>query len=255
MATALITGASSGLGAEFARRYAADGHDLLLVARRGEPLHALATELSARHGIRAESALIDLSSPDGARSVVEAVRALGLAVDVLVNNAGFGLRGPFATIPVERELAMIQLNVTTVVHLTKLLLPAMLTRGQGHIVNVASTAAFQPGPGMTIYYATKAFVLSFSEALAEELRGSGVAVSTVCFGPVPTGFQDTAGHRSGWLYARTMMDAPRAVDLAYRAVRRRRRLIIPGLLNRLLIQTQRVLPRGLVTRAVRRVVG
>jgi short-subunit dehydrogenase len=255
VATTLITGASSGLGAEFARRYAADGHDLLLVARRGEPLRALTTDLSARHSIRAEWASIDLSSPDGARSVVEAARQLGLAVDVLVNNAGFGLRGPFATTPANRELAMIQLNVMTLVHLTKLLLPAMVTRGHGHVVNIASTAAFQPGPGMNIYYATKAFVLSFSEALAEELRGSGVAVSTVCFGPVPTGFQDVAGQRTGWLYARTMMDAPRAVDLAYRAVRRRRRLIIPGLLNRLLIQAQRVLPRSLVTRAVRSIAG
>jgi uncharacterized protein len=255
MATALITGASSGLGAEFARRYAADGYDLLLVARRRESLHVLATELSARHGIRAESASVDLSSPDGAQSVGEAVRSLGLDVDVLLNNAGFGLSGRFATTSVERELAMIRLNVAAVVHLTKLFLPPMLTRRRGHIVNVASTAAFQPGPGMSVYYATKAFVLSFSEALAEELRGSGVAVSTVCFGPVPTGFQDVAGQRSGWLHARTMMDAPRAVDRAYRAVRRRRRLVIPGLVNRLLVQAQRVVPRALVTRAVRRVTG
>jgi short-subunit dehydrogenase len=252
MPTVLITGASGGLGAELARLFAADGHDLILAARSTDKLAALAEELAGRHPIRARPVTVDLSAAAGPGVLAQALARDGSEVGVLVNNAGVGLHGPFAATSLDRELAMLQLNVTSLVHLTKLLLPGMRARGHGQIVNVASTAAFQPGPLMSVYYASKAFVLSFSEALAEELAGSGVAVTAVCFGPVRTGFQPAAGMRGErLLQSFALMDAPRAARIAYRGIRRRRRVVVAGALNRLHLLGIGVLPRRLVTRVVR----
>src|SRR6185436_6905763 len=187
---ALVTGASSGIGADLARELAQGGHDLVLVARGEDKLKALAAELEKAHSIRARVISADLAQPDAA---VQLVKQLGgTPIDVLINNAGYALYGRFAETDAADELRMIQVNIVALTQLAKLLLPGMLARKKGRILNVASTAAFQPGPLMAVYYATKAYVLSFSEALANELQGTGVGVTALCPGPTRTGFQKRA---------------------------------------------------------------
>src|SRR5581483_11195724 len=182
--TALVTGASSGIGMEFARLLARDGYHVFLVARSEEPLKVMAREIGS-----ATVLVADLASPDAPRHVFDSAGP----VDILINNAGFGLSGAFAETDLGRELEMIQVNIAALTALTKLFLKPMIERRSGRIVNVASTAAFQPGPLMAVYYATKAYVLSFSEAVADELRGSGVTVTALCPGPTATGFAERAG--------------------------------------------------------------
>jgi len=254
MTTVLITGASGGIGRELGRRFARRGYDLVLVARRAERLADLADELRRDAGVAVTSLPADLADPGAPRLLTAALAGRGIVVDVLINNAGVGLFGPFARTSLDAELAMIRLNVTNLVCLTKLLLPGMLARGHGRIVNVASTAGFQPGPLMSIYYATKAFVISFSEALAEELAGSGITVTTVCPGPTRTGFQTAAGLPGlRALQRRILMDADAVAEATCRGAASGRRLVIPGLLNRLHLQALRLAPRRLVTRVVRRI--
>jgi short-subunit dehydrogenase len=252
MTTALITGASGGIGLELARRFAASGHDLVLVARSADRLAALAEQLRHDAGITVTPIPADLAEPAAAEAIAAAIDGRGITLDALVNNAGVGLFGAFAEAPLHAQLAMIRLNVTSLVHLTGLLLPGMIARGRGRIVNVASTAGFQPGPLMAVYYATKAFVLSFSEALAEELAGSGVTVTTVCPGPTATGFQDAAG-LPGLRTAQRhiMMDVGPVADATFRGALAGRRLVIPGWLNRVHLQALRLAPRRLLTRLVR----
>ena len=187
----LITGASAGLGVEFARACAARGEALALAARRRERMEALAGELGGEAHVFA----IDLAEPEAAVSLLNEIEAEGLQVDVLINNAGFGGGGRFAEISFERQRDMVRLNVGTLTELARLVLPGMLERGRGAILNVASTAAFQPGPNMAVYYASKAYVLSFTEALHEELKGKGVRVSALCPGPTDTEFFEAAGYR------------------------------------------------------------
>jgi short-subunit dehydrogenase len=248
--TALITGASSGIGLELARLFARDGYDLVLVARRADRLEALGRELAGRHGIRSRAIGADLAAPEAPEKIVAATEEVGLAIDVLVNNAGFGTSGPFATTDLRTELELLQVNVVALTHLTKLLLPGMLARRRGAILNVASTAAFQPGPFMAVYYGSKAYVLSFSEALAEELAGSGVTVTTLCPGPVRTEFQARAGMAESRLFALAplVLDAAAVARAGYAGLRGGKRLVIPGLGNRLLVQSQRIAPRRLVTK-------
>ena len=178
--TALITGASSGIGLDLARLFAKDGHDVVLVARSEGKLREIAAELERDFGMTAHVIVADLAKPDAPQTLVA---QLPVDVDVLVNNAGFGVLGPFVETDLAKELEMIQVNVVALTHLTKLLLPPMVARRRGRVLNVASTAAFQPGPLMAVYYATKAYVLSFSEAIADELRDSGVTVTALCPGP------------------------------------------------------------------------
>jgi hypothetical protein len=248
MPTALITGASSGIGLDLAHLFAQDGHDVVLVARSEDKLRELAKELEAKHKIAAHVIAADLARPDTPQQIFERAPA----VDFLVNNAGFGTSGKFAETDLAAELEMIQVNVTAVTHLTKLFLPPMLQRGRGRILNVASTAAFQPGPLMAAYYATKAYVLSFSEAIAEELRGTGVTVTALCPGPVATGFQKTAN-----LGSQTLLKLMRPVSsmsvarTAYRALMRGQRVVIPGLKNKIGVQSIRITPRALATKVVR----
>ena len=192
MAT-LITGASAGLGAEYARRFAALGHDLVLVARRREALERLAAELRAAHGIDVTVLALDLATPSAGADLAAATEAAGITVDVLVNNAGFGTHGDLVDADPQRLAAEIQLNCSTLVDLTARYLPAMRRRGKGSIVNIASTAGFQPVPHMAVYGATKAFVLSFSEALWAEEKPHGIRVLAVCPGATDTEFFDTAG--------------------------------------------------------------
>ncbi len=249
--TALITGASSGIGLELARLFAADGWRLALVARSTDKLKELEREFL--NAFKTETRVIsaDLGRPAGAREVVAALD--GAPVDALVNTAGYGLYGAFSETPADKELGMIQLNVVALTELTKLLLPAMIARGSGRVLNVASTAAFQPGPLMAVYYATKAYVLSFSEAIAEELASTGVTVTALCPGPTKTGFQAGAAMEDSKLVrGREIMDSKTVARAGYAAMMKGKRVVIPGAMNKVLAQSVRFLPRSTVTRAVKR---
>ena len=232
--TVLITGASSGIGRELARLFAGDGADLVLIARSEDRLRELAGELAAEYGVTAQIVPADLSQPGSPDQIVETLAQQQIDVDVLVNNAGFGARGPVAGIGVARQLEMIEVNVAALTRLTALLLPRMLERRRGAILNVASTAAFKPGPNSAVYYATKAYVLSFTEALAEEVRGSGVRVSCLAPGPTDTGFAAQAGAGAARLFRRGVMDAGRVARAGHDGLRRGKTLVIPGLRNRAL---------------------
>jgi short-subunit dehydrogenase len=251
---ALVTGASSGIGLELARVLAGDGHDLVLVARSEGPLHALAAELAQRHGANATVVPADLAEADAAAEVAAAVAGHGLAVDVLVNNAGVGLLGAFAGADRDRQLAMLQLNITSLTDLTHRFLGGMLERGRGRIVNVASTAAFQPGPLMAVYYATKAYVLAFSLGLAEEVAGSGVTVTALCPGPTSTGFQRSSsfGERGEWVRNLPTPDAAAVAAAGWRGAVRGRGIVIPGVMNKLSAQGTRLLPRRAAARVAKR---
>lgn len=236
-------GASAGLGLEFAKLFAKDKHELILVARRRDRLESLAQELRSKQSIRAEVIEADLSTPGGVAKVKEEVARLGLEVDFLVNNAGFGSNGAFAELPAARELEMIALNVTALVELTQLFLPGMIARGRGRILNIGSTAGFQPGPYMATYYATKAFVNSFTEALAHELRGTGVTATVSCPGPTQTEFFAVAGATQSPL---KKMGASRADVVAlgaYRAMHAGKPMVIHGFKNKLVNQSLRISPR------------
>lgn len=250
--TALITGASSGIGLDLSRLFARDGCDVVLVARSREALQALADELATRHGIEAHVFAADLARPESPRELAAAVAARGLEIDFLVNNAGFGLAGRFADLDLETELRMIQVNVAALTALTGLFLPPMLARRRGRILNVASTAAFQPGPLMAVYYATKAYVLSLSEAIAEEVRGTGVTVTALCPGPTATGFADTAAMSRSRLFR--LAQPAKSMDVAragYRAMLRGKPIRVTGAANLLLAQSVRIAPRALVRKIAR----
>jgi len=242
----LITGASAGLGAEFARQCAKRGEALALAARRRDRMQALANELGGDvHIFEA-----DLSKTGSAASLIAAVEAQGLSVGTLINNAGFGLAGKFADRPLATFSEMIDLNVRTLTELCHLVLPAMRGRGQGAILNIASTAAFQPGPNMAVYYASKAYVLSFTEALHHELKGTGIRVSALCPGPTHSEFSDVADSHSPTL-ERMKMPAGPVVALGLAGLDRNKAVVIPGFTNKLGAQASRFLPRA----AMRRIIG
>jgi short-subunit dehydrogenase len=244
---ALVTGASQGIGLELARLFARDGFGVVIVSRDGERLARVASELRERHDASVTVIPADLSVPAEVDRLLDTLAASDLEVDVLVNNAGFGGAGAFAETDLDTEVSMIALNVEAVVRLTKRLLPGMLARRRGRILNVASTAAFQPGPYQAVYFATKAFVLSFSEGIAEELRGSGVTVTTVCPGPTRTGFGARA-HFVDRPIAGAGMDALPVAEAAYRATLAGERLVIPGMVNKVHAQAVRLMPRQLLAR-------
>ena len=249
--TALITGGSSGIGYELAKCFARDRYTLVLVARTEETLRGLADELERDVGTSVMTIAKDLSQPSAPEEIFRTLQQAEVTVDVLVNNAGFGTYGPFAQQALDGELNMIQVNVVSLTHLTGLLVPEMVRRGRGKILNVASTAAFQPGPLMAVYYATKAYVLSFSEALANELRGSGVSVTALCPGPTQTKFQERAGVAHTRLMSRGVADAQSVARAGYRGLMRGQAIVIPGARNRLLALAVRLFPRGVVTQVVR----
>jgi short-subunit dehydrogenase len=244
--TALITGASTGIGYALSRLFAADRHNLVLVARQEQRLTQVADDLQREFGISIKVIVADLSRPEAPQTIVDTVRTASLPIEYLVNNAGIGLGGKFADTDLMVELDMMQLNMGALVHLTKLFLPDMLSRRSGRIMNVASTAAFQPGPLMAVYYATKAFVLSFSEAIANELKGTGVTVTALCPGPTESEFQKRAhientrlikGKLMGW------MTAEAVAKIGYAGLMHGKRLVIPGLINKLGVQSVRISPR------------
>jgi short-subunit dehydrogenase len=252
-ATALITGASGGIGLELSRLFARDGYNLILVARSAEKLQALAVELEQAHGTTITILPADLSRPDAAQEVYSQVQAKDIQVDALVNNAGFGILDALATAHLEDSLEMIQLNVTSLTALTQLFLPGMIKRRSGRILNVGSTGSFSPVPAMAVYGATKAYVLSFSEALAEELRGTGVTVTALCPGVTITGFQARAGvNESRMLLRMGSMTAEQVATIGYKALKRGRPVVVPGFLNSLMIFSIRLSPRSLVARISKR---
>jgi len=241
---ALVTGASGGIGAAFARQLAAEGVHLVLVARSEKKLRALADELAAQHGVQTHVLVADLSQPDSASSLFAETERLGLAVDLLVNNAGFSKGGEFTALSFDVQAEMVRLNVNALVELTRLYLPAMRQRGRGGVINVASTAAWQPVPYMAVYGATKAFVLNFSEAVAAEVAADGVTVMALCPGATATDFWATAGV---WEGARASMPtADEVVVQALLAFERRRRYFVHGARNKLMVWGARLGPRRLV---------
>jgi len=252
--TALITGASAGIGRDLAGLFAADGWRLILVARRADVLRELEASLRRAHGTETFILPMDLADRESPERIHKAVAKEGLAVDALVNNAGFGSFGPFVESAPAPQIEMIQVNVSALVHLTRLFLPGMVERRSGRILNVASLAAFQPGPLMAVYYATKAFVLSFSEGLTEELRGTGVTVTALCPGPTRTEFGKRADTEGTRLMSGSVLKVATSGPVAlagYRAMLAGTPIVIPGLLNRLMAQSVRVSPRWAVRRIVR----
>ena len=249
--TALVTGASGGIGEELARLFAADGHDLVLVARSRDKLARLANELGLKDGVAVRVLASDLARADAPREIFEELRAAGVRVDALVNNAGFGSYGPFAETDLQKELGLLQVNVVALTHLTKLFLPAMIERKSGYVMNVASTAAFQPGPLMAVYYASKAYVLHFSEAIANELAGTGVVVSALCPGPTETGFVAAAGMEQSKLFERGAMTARAVAAAGYRGLFAGKPVVIPGLRNSIMARAVGLAPRAWVTKVVR----
>jgi uncharacterized protein len=253
--TALVTGASGGIGAELARLFARDGWDVVLVARSREGLEKVGRQLADTHGVRYHAISADLTDPAAPQTIYDAVHALGIEVDALVNNAGFGLMGPFVDTGREpptdlgRELEMLQVNVVALTHLSKLFLPAMVRRGRGYVMNVASTAAFQPGPLMAVYYASKAYVLSFSEALSVELAGTGVSATALCPGATRTEFQSTANMEDSRLFrAGHVMTAAQVAEAGYNAMLAGRSSVVTGAVNRVMAAGTRFIPRRMAAR-------
>jgi hypothetical protein len=250
--TVLITGASSGIGWELARLFAAEKSDLVLVARSHDRLERLAVALHQQHGCQTRIIVEDLARPGAAQDIFDQLQRDGVRVDVLVNNAGFGGAGLFAQLPLERQMDMIRVNIASLTHLTRLFLPAMIERGSGGVLNLGSVGSFQPGPIQTVYCATKAYVLSFSEALAEELSGTGVKVTCLAPGATHTGFAAVAGMENALLFKLGSMSARRVAEIGHRAFRAGRVLVVPGLGNRLLAFSVRLTPRWLVRKIAKR---
>ena len=248
----LITGASGGIGYELAKLFARDGHHLVLVSRDGSKLQEVARELKAAHHIHCIVFEGDLSVPGSPDALFEEVKRASADVGILVNNAGFGSLGPFHKLPLENQLRMIQLNVTSLAHLTHLFLPQMIARKRGRIVNIASIAAYQPGPFMAVYYATKAFVVSFSEAIANELHGTGVRVTAICPGPTTTNFGKRAGAEGSALFSKAMtMDAVTVARVGYEGMKKNKTVVVVGWKNKLLAATGRIAPRSLTANVAR----
>ncbi|SPE57257.1 Short-chain dehydrogenase/reductase SDR [Verrucomicrobia bacterium] len=249
--TVLITGASSGIGRELAKCFAADGCRLILLARKRQALQSLADELRQAHKTQSEVLTADLSEPGAPSRIFTQLEANGTKVHVLVNNAGFGAHGLFATLPLDRQLEMLQVNITALTQLTRLFLPGMIERRRGGILNVASTAGFQPGPLMAVYFATKAYVLSFTEALAEELAGTGVTVTALCPGATATNFAEAAKGRFSRRFVRFSMSADSVARIGHRAFRNGKVVAVAGWRNKLMAISVRFAPRALVRKVAK----
>lgn len=251
--TALITGASGGIGYELAKLFASGGYNLVLVARSGDKLAEFAAELEKAYKIQATVVVSDLALADGPDVVYSATSQAGIAVDVLVNNAGFGQFGFYVENDLQEELRQIQLNVASLTHLTKLFVRPMVERRRGRILNVASTAAFQAGPLMAVYYATKAYVLSFSGALSNELHGTGVTVTCLCPGPTTTEFHKRAAMDLSNIMKAPFMDARSVAEIGYRAMLKGKATVIAGRMNWLAAQATRLAPRSWAAAVARKV--
>lgn len=247
---ALVTGASAGIGLWLTRRMAADGWSLALTARSEAGLEAVASEVHGKHGIRTLVLPADLADPAAPGAIQAELERADFPVDFLVNNAAFGTWGPFLDQTLDSQLDMLRVNVVALTELTHRFLPAMRDQGRGRVLNVASTAAFQPGPDMAVYYASKAYVLHFSEALGHELKGSGVTVTALCPGPTVTGFQDRAGMTGSRVGANPMMmEADSVAEAGYRGALVGKSIVVPGVANRVGSFMPRLVPRSLVRKA------
>jgi len=250
--TALITGASSGIGLELAHLFARDGYRLVLVARNRAALRALANELQSRYNTEVWISPKDLAHPAAPLELYQELQESNVVLDVLVNNAGFGGRGAFLETDWNAEAEMLQVNIVALTHLTKVFLPQIRAR-EGKLLNVASTAAFLPGPFMAVYYASKAFVLHFTEAIAEELSGTGATVTCLCPGPVKTNFQQRANiGETNLLNGPLLVDVGEVARIGYEGMKKGRRIVIPGWKNRAVVESLRVSPRGMLPKMVRR---
>jgi hypothetical protein len=250
--TALITGASSGIGMELAKIFAENKTDMVLVARSEDKLKKLAGELQASHGVTVRILGKDLSNPEASAEIYDWCLAQDIPIHYLINNAGIGHFGLFAKSGWEEQLKMINLNTTALTYLTHLFLPAMIQRRSGKIMNVASTASFQPGPTMSVYYATKAYVLHFSEALANELHGTGVTVTALCPGPTESGFQSAADlHDSKMVKGKKLPSSKKVAEYGYHAMMQNKTVAIHGVWNYLLANSVRFTPRNWVVKIVR----
>jgi short-subunit dehydrogenase len=253
---AVVTGASGGIGLEIARNLGVDGYDVVLVARSAEKLEAHAADIAKKSGVRTLVIGVDLSARNAADLVVAELQRHSIEPEILVNNAGVGLFGVHLDLKLEDEQAMMDLNITTLTRLTKLLLPGMVRRKRGRIMNVAFTAAFQPGPYMAVYYATKAYVLYYSEAIAEELKDTGVTVTVLCPGPTVSGFQDKANmHESGLVKGRKLPTSKDVADYAVPAMMAGKRVAIHGIMNWIMAQSIRFAPRDMTTKLVAMISG
>jgi short-subunit dehydrogenase len=242
--TTLITGASSGIGLHLAKEFAKHGHPLVLVAPVEAELQVIAAELTTAHGVEVRTIATDLREPEAANVIYEQSKASG--IEILVNNAGHGQKGKAWEIPLEEDLSMVRLNVEAVLRLTKLFLPPMVERGRGRILNTASVAGFEPGPGYAVYSSTKAFVLSYSESLATELKDTGVTVTALCPGPTDTDFFPKADMVGTRAFQQAQVMAPQDVaEAAYQAVMSGRRVIVPGMANKAMVFFRRLLPEAL----------
>ncbi len=252
--TALITGASAGIGLELSKLFAADRYDLILLARREDKLLHIKKELEQRFSIQVHLIIKDLSLPQSANEVFTAVQEQGLHVDYLVNNAGFGHLGKFTETDLDVFQRMMQLNMVSLTELTHLFLPEIQERKRGGIMNVASTAGFMPGPLMAVYYASKAYVLSFSQALSNELKGTGITVNSLCPGATDTEFAETAEMDNSYIFNNpfaTVMDAATVARLGYEDLMKGKSLTVTGGMNKLMVQSLRVAPRNTVMKLAR----
>ncbi|MEX1011291.1 MAG: SDR family oxidoreductase [Balneolaceae bacterium] len=248
---ALITGASAGIGLELARIHAKNGHHMVLVARREERLLQLKEELEKAHGVEVAVIAADLSIPEAALDIHTAILRSGFEIEILINNAGFGAHGEFCRSNWAVQSGMIRLNIMALVHLTRLFSEEMVSRGEGRIMNIASTAAFQPGPFMSVYYASKHFVLAFSEGIATELRNTGISVTTLCPGPTQSEFFDRAGMKNTLLVsAMAIPDAKKVAEYGYRSMMSGKRIAVEGVLNRIGTVLVRLIPISLSSRIV-----
>lgn len=254
--TTLITGASGGIGLEFAKVFAREGYNLVLVARSTDKLNQLANDLKAKHNLQVRVIAKDLASVTAPQEIFDPLQADGVQIDVLVNNAGFAAYGQFATeTSLTDELQMMQLNMITLTLLTKLFVKPMVERRAGKILNVASTAAFLPGPLMAVYYATKAYVLSLSEAIACELDGTGVTITTLCPGPTETGFQQRAAMEESKLVQNGLMTSAVVAEQGFQGLMAGKTIVIPGLTNKITALFPRFIPRNLIAHIVMRMQG
>jgi short-subunit dehydrogenase len=246
--TTLITGASGGIGLEIAKIFAKNGHDLILVARSADKLLTIANEFREKYNVKVAAFAKDLSNSDEVISLVEIIKKENVFIDFLVNNAGIGLYGAFESTNWQDDEKMMLLNMNTLAYLCKAFIPEMKKAGRGHVLNIASTAAFQPGPNMAVYFATKAFVLHFSEAINEELKGSGVSVTAVCPGATESGFQKQANMENAALFNKKIPTSAEVAEFAFLAMMQRKAVAIHGFKNKFLVFSTRFAPRSLVTK-------
>lgn len=249
--TVLITGASSGIGLELARLFAADNSNLVLVARREEKLRALADELKSEFGVDVFILPKDLSQKNAPNEIYDTIVKEGMHIDVVVNNAGFGARGAVADLDTDMQIDMIQVNVVALTHLTRLFLPGIIERGRGGILNVGSLAGFQPGPNLAVYYATKAYVLSFTEALSEEIKNPNIKITCLAPGPVRTEFGSKSELDDSLLFKLSLMDAEPVVKTGYEGFRKGKVIVLPGFKQNIIPFLLRFTPRFLVRKIVK----